>query len=171
MAGLDETGAAGLSQPHILGESARVIGPWPPLHRAGGRHPRSPCLGSVLPAQRKPPAPLPGGFVHVQGRIEGQLTHEISHDGAKSNWPSRIRTWINGSKVRCPAIGRRASQGRLAAAGPSLPMLVGVRGSLQHSGYLLTPQSVASSAQSRARRGGVPRLRRRDRGRGERPPA
>jgi hypothetical protein len=35
--------------------------------------------------------------------------HQPGPQNAKSNWPWWIRTTINGSKVRCPAVGRRAS--------------------------------------------------------------
>ena len=49
---------------------------------------------------------MPGGHSQWLARHARQTRVEL----AKENWPSRIRTWINGSKVRCPAIGRRASK-------------------------------------------------------------
>ena len=37
---------------------------------------------------------------------------DLSQPGDKCSWPWWIRTTINGSKVRCPAVGRRASKRR-----------------------------------------------------------
>jgi hypothetical protein len=52
-----------------------------------------------------------------------KLEQETGATISKFNWPWWIRTTINGSKVRCPAIGRRASNRWARAAGlkPSGP--------------------------------------------------
>jgi hypothetical protein len=68
----------------------------------------------------KPPAHGHRGLCSCPRADSGtNLTQQTYSVSRKSNWPSRIRTWINGSKVRCPAIGRRASGLRIyTSSGP-----------------------------------------------------
>ena len=56
-------------------------------------------------------SPFQANQAILTGGGGGQVLHHNITSMRKSNWPWWIRTTINGSKVRCPAIGRRASQG------------------------------------------------------------
>ena len=115
-------------------------------------------------AQQSPQCVLTGGYMALLSLKWGsgsKLAMKTGHGSAKCNWPSRIRTWINGSKVRCPAIGRRASN-RSQFARAVLPMVVVDQGPLQR----LTRRFGASSGPTLARRESAPTCRPPDPGRG-----
>ena len=67
---------------------------------------RAKCIREELAARASRQAPTSAWGPAPSGPPQRAA---LNHPEVQFNWPSRIRTWINGSKVRCPAIGRRAS--------------------------------------------------------------